>query len=288
MSAVFKREINSYYNGVIGWLFAAFILLFAGIYTRAYNLSGYYSNFEYVLHAIGFIYLIAVPIITMRSVAEERRQKTDQLLYSLPISMTQVVLGKYFAMLIVLLLPTIIMGLYPLILTQFGSVELSVAYGALLGFFLVGSCLLAIGLFISATAESQVVAAVLTLVVMLVLYFMSGLASFVPSTSGASLVALVLLVVLFAVILQLMAKNVIITTVTAIVGIGVLMLLYLRNADSFSGLFGAIMAQLSVFDRFDSFTDGVFDLNAIVYYLSIAVAFLFLTVQAMEKRRWSE
>ena len=288
MNAVFKREVSSYYNGVIGWLFAAFILLFAGIYTRAYNLSGYYSNFEYVLNAIGFIYLIAVPIITMRSVAEERRQKTDQLLYSLPISMTQVVLGKYLAMLIVLLLPTIIMGLYPLILKQFGAVELSVAYGALLGFFLMGGCLLAIGLFISATAESQVVAAVLTLVAMLVLYFMSGLASFVPSTSGASLVALVLLVLLFAVILQLMAKNIIITTATAIVGVGTLALTYMRSSDSFSGLFGNIMSQLSVFDRFDSFTDGVFDLSAIVYYLSITVTFLFLTVQAMEKRRWSE
>lgn len=288
MNAVFKREVSAYYNSVLGWLFAAFILLFAGIYTRAYNLSGYYSNFEYVLNAIGFIYLIAVPIITMRSVAEERRQKTDQLLYSLPITMTQVVLGKYLAMLVVLALPVAIMGLYPMILSQFGSVEFSTAYGALLGFFLMGSCLLSIGLFISATAESQVIAAVITLVTMLVLFFMSGLASFVPSTSGASLVALCMLVLLFAVILQLLAKNAIITAVTGIAGIGVLVIAYMRNADSFSGLFGNIMSHLSVFDRFDSFSDGVFDLSAIIYYLSITSVFLFLTVQAMEKRRWSE
>ncbi len=288
MNAVFKREVSAYYNSVLGWLFAAFILLFAGIYTRAYNLSGYYSNFEYVLNAIGFIYLIAVPIITMRSVAEERRQKTDQLLYSLPITMTQVVLGKYLAMLVVLALPVAIMGLYPMILSQFGSVEFSTAYGALLGFFLMGSCLLSIGLFISSTAESQVIAAVITLVTMLVLFFMSGLASFVPSTSGASLVALCMLVLLFAVILQLLAKNAIITAVTGIAGIGVLVIAYMRNADSFSGLFGNIMSHLSVFDRFDSFSDGVFDLSAIIYYLSITSVFLFLTVQAMEKRRWSE
>ena len=288
MNAVFKREVSAYYNSVLGWLFAAFILLFAGIYTRAYNLSGYYSNFEYVLNAIGFIYLIAVPIITMRSVAEERRQKTDQLLYSLPITMTQVVLGKYLAMLVVLALPVAIMGLYPMILSQFGSVEFSTAYGALLGFFLMGSCLLSIGLFISSTAESQVIAAVITLVTMLVLFFMSGLASFVPSTSGASLVALCMLVLLFAVILQLLAKNAIITAVTGIAGNGVLVIAYMRNADSFSGLFGNIMSHLSVFDRFDSFSDGVFDLSAIIYYLSITSVFLFLTVQAMEKRRWSE
>ena len=76
MMAVFRRELGSYYKGVLGYLLAAFLLVFAGIYCMAYNLSGYYSNFEYVLSAIGFIYLIAVPVISMRSVAEEKKQKT--------------------------------------------------------------------------------------------------------------------------------------------------------------------------------------------------------------------
>lgn len=81
-----------------GYLFIAFVLLFAGIYTMMYNLSGAYANFEYVLDAISFLYLIAVPVLTMRAVAEEKRQKTDQLLYSLPIRLSGVVLGKYLAM----------------------------------------------------------------------------------------------------------------------------------------------------------------------------------------------
>ena len=109
MTAVFRREVGSYFKGVLGYLLAAFLLVFAGIYCMAYNLSGYYANFEYVLSGISFIYLIAVPIISMRAVAEEKRQKTDQLLYSLPIRLSSVVMGKYLAMLTVLAVPTLIL-----------------------------------------------------------------------------------------------------------------------------------------------------------------------------------
>lgn len=91
MTAVFQREMGAYFHGVTGYLFMAFVLVFAGIYTMVYNLSGLYANFEYVLDAISFIYLIAVPVLTMRSLAEEKRQRTDQLLYSLPIRLVDVV-----------------------------------------------------------------------------------------------------------------------------------------------------------------------------------------------------
>ena len=123
MIAVLKREISAYYKNIIGWLLAAFLLIFAGIYCMAYNLSGYSARFEYVISAITFIYLIAVPIISMRALAEEKRQKTDQLLYALPIRLSSVVFGKYLGMLVVLIVPLLIMGLYPLILSQFGTIR---------------------------------------------------------------------------------------------------------------------------------------------------------------------
>lgn len=288
MTAVFKRELGSYFKGVLGYLLAAFLLVFAGIYCMAYNLSGYYSNFEYVLSSIAFIYLIAVPVISMRSVAEEKKQKTDQLLYSLPIRLSDVVIGKYMAMLAVLALPTLIMALYPLVLSQFGSVSFLVAYGTLLAFFLLGACLLSIGLFISSLTDSQVAAAVITLVTMLLLYFMSSLASYVPSDASASLMALCILACIFAVIVYALTKNSIIAFLTAIVGVGGLQLWHQMDSSAFTGLFGDMMNAISVFDRFNTFVDGVFDVTAIVYDLSIIAVFLFLTVQVMEKRRWSE
>ena len=288
MIAVWKREVGSYYRSVTGWLLGAFLLIFAGIYCMAYNLSGYTAQFEYVLSAISFIYLIAVPIISMRALAEEKRQKTDQLLYSLPMRLSSVVLGKYLGMLVVLALPVLILALYPLILSQFGSIQYTRVYGVLFAFFLLGACLLSIGLFISSVTESQVAAAVITLVAMLLLYFMNGLASFLSTDASASLIALMLLVVIFAVILQLLAKNRIISLLTAAVGCGGLYLWYLSNSSFFSGLFAQILEAISVFNRFDTFVGGVFDLSAVVYYLSIICVFLFLTVQSMEKRRWNE
>lgn len=288
MIAVFKRELNGYYKSVTGYLLAAVLLIFAGIYCMVYNLSGYCANFEYVLDAMSFIFLIAVPIISMRTLAEEKKSKTDQLLYSLPISMTSVVIGKYLAMLVVLAVPMAIMALYPVILSQFGAVSFATAYGALIAFFLLGGCLLSIGLFISSITESQVAAAVITLVTTLLLYFMSGLAGYVSSESSSSLIALGILVLLFAVLFYYMSKNMLVSLAVAIVGIGALMLWYQADSPAFSGLFAEIMNSISVFDRFDSFVDGVFDLTAIVYYASISGVFVFLTVQAMEKRRWSE
>lgn len=288
MMAVFRREVGSYFRGVLGYLLAAFLLVFAGIYCMAYNLSGYYANFEYVLSGIGFIYLIAVPIISMRTVAEEKRQKTDQLLYSLPIRLSDVVVGKYLAMLVVLAVPCLIMATYPLILSQFGTVSFTTAYGALFAFFLMGACLLSIGLFISSMTESQVAAAVITLVTMLLLYFMTSLASFISTDASASLSALTVLVLVFAVIVYLLTKNPIVAVLVAGAGAIGLQLWYRADSTAFSGLFGSMLESISVFDRFNTFVDGVFDLTAIVYYLSIIGVFLFLTVQSMEKRRWGE
>lgn len=288
MIAVFQRELASYFKGIMGYLFAAFILVFAGIYTMAYNLSGYYANFEYVLDSISFIYLIAVPILTMRSIAEEKKQKTDQLLYSLPIRLSDVVIGKYLAMLAVLAVPMGVLALYPLILRQFGALPLATAYGSIFAFFMLGATLISMGLFISSVTESQVAAAVITLVAALLLYLMSALASFVSTSSGASLTALCLLAVAIAVALYILAKNAIVSMAAAVLGVGGLYVWHAADSSAFSGLFGRIMEQLSVFDRFYTFVDGVFDLTAIVYYLSISGVFLFLTVQALEKRRWSE
>ena len=288
MIAVWKREIASYYKSITGWLLAAFLLIFVGIYCMAYNLSGYSAKFEYVLSAVSFVYLIAVPIISMRALAEEKRQKTDQLLYSLPLKLSDVVIGKYLGMLVVLALPLCITAVYPLILTQYGNVSLTSAYGSLIGFFLLGASLLSIGLFISSVTESQVASAVITLVAMLLLYFMSGLASYVSSDASSSLIALMVLVILLALVLQLLAKNIIVTIAVAAVGIGGLYIWYSQNTTVFSGLFANMMESISLFERFDPFVDGVFDLTAIVYYVSIAAVFLFLTVQSMEKRRWNE
>ena len=94
MIAILKREWKSYFQNITGWLFIAAVLALYGLYFLAYNLRAGYPYVSYTLSAISFIMLIAVPILTMRTFAEERRQKTDQLLYALPVGMSEIVFGK--------------------------------------------------------------------------------------------------------------------------------------------------------------------------------------------------
>lgn len=288
MKAVFRHELSSYFTNVTGYVFGAFLLLFTGIYTMVYNLQSASVNFEYVLGSMSFVFLIIVPILTMRVLAEERRQKTDQLLYSLPLTMTQVVLGKFAALVVVFALPLAIICLYPLVLSAYGNVYLPAAYSAIVGFFFLGMALISIGVYISSVTESQAVAAGLCFVVMLVNYFLGDLSGFASSTAYSSLTALAVAVLVLCAIVYLMTKNGFVSLVLAAVLEAGLIGFYLVDSSRFEGLFPAIISQLSLFERFYAMVNGVFDITAIVYYLSVTGVFLFLSVQSMEKRRWSE
>ncbi len=287
MAAIYKREIQSYFHGVAGYVFCAFILLFAGIYTMVLNLRGGYSEFEYVLSNMTFIYLIAVPILTMRCIAEERKSKTDQLLYALPLSMTKIVAGKYLSMITVLSVPTVIMALYPWLLSSFGNVNLKAAYSALIGFFLLGAALISIGLFLSSMTESQVVAAVGTLAVLLIEYFLSSLTGYLGTSALASLAAFTVVVLFITVVTALLTKNYLAATIVFLVGEGALCITAFLDYSLLEGAFPAILDALGLFTRFDNFINGIFDITAILFYLTVIGVFLFLTVQALEKRRWN-
>lgn len=288
MNAVFRHEVSSHFHSLSAYVFGAFLLLFGGVYTMVMNLNNLMTNFEFVMGNMAFIFLIIVPILTMRVLAEERRQKTDQLLYSLPISMSDVVLGKFGALLVMLLIPLAIIALYPVVLSAFGNIHFPTAYGAMLGFFLLGAALIAIGLFISSITESQAVAAGLCFVVMLLNYYISDLATFVAATAFASFSAFAAVIVILALLINMMTKNGTISLIFAAVGEGALLAGYLLNASSFEGLFPKVMESLSLFDRFYVFVNGVFDLSAVVYFITVIALFLFLSVQSMERRRWND
>ncbi len=287
MTAIYKRELGSYYKGFIGYLFAVPLLVVGGIYTWVYNFMQGSAQFESAVSGLGFVLIFIVPVLTMRVMAEERHQKTDQLLYSLPTTMTRVVLGKYLAMVTVLAVPVAVMALYPLIMSAFGTVSFTMAYGNLLAFFLLGCALIAMGEFISSTTDNQTVALVLCLLFMLLNYFLTGIASLVSDTAGASLTALVVTALLIGVIAWLLTRNVFASGVFAMLLVIALAVTYLVKSTLFAGLFTKIMQALSLFSRLSNFQSGLFDLGAVIYYLAFIAVFLFLTVQSMEKRRWN-
>ncbi len=287
MRAIYEKELRSSFCSVTGFLFAAFVLLFTGIYTMVVNLSGGYPYFEYTLSNMTFIFLVAIPVLTMRSVAEERRQRTDQLLYSLPLSMTKVVLGKYFAMLTVVAVPFAIMSLYPLLLNLYGSVNLLSAYGTLLAFFLLAASLVAVGMLMSALAENQVTAAVLTFVSLLILFFLGDLATYIPTTASASYLALAATAALLVILLLYLTKSFPVAMIAMVVLQVSIAAIFWVNPALLEGLVPQLLLNLSVFDRFSAFVGQIFDLTGIVYFISFSAVFLFLTIQALEKRRWS-
>ena len=287
MGSVYKKELRSYFCNMHGAVFTGFLLLISGIMTVLYNFKGLYPNFEYTLSDTGFIFLLIVPILTMRVIAEEKHGRTDKLLYALPISVTDIILGKYFALVTVFLVPVAVMGLYPIVLSFYGNVSLLSAYSALVGFVLLGCALLAIGMVLSSLTESQVIAAVLSFGVLLLLYLMGSLSSLIPSTAGASLIAFSVCCLLLGLLVWYMTKDPWVGVTAAVLSEAVLLFFYFRAKDSFAGLFSSVLEKLSVFDRFTTFVGGLFDLTAVVYYLSIVVFCLFLCVQSLEKKRWN-
>lgn len=287
MSAIFRHELRNYFHSLTAYVFGAFLLAVVGLGSMLYNLQAAVSNFEFVLSFASIIFVVIVPVLTMRTMAEERRQRTDQLLYSLPITTTQVVLGKYLALLVVYLIPLAIISLYPLLFSRFGDVYLPTSYGSLFAFFLMGAALLAVGMFISSLTENQGFAAGIGIAVILLNYYSVSLAEYTSSTAMGSLIALYVIVLLLGVVIRNLTRNENLAYGVTFGLIAVLAIAYFFNSTAFEGLLPDIMTKLSLFRQFSNFVNGAFDLTAIVYYLSVMGFFLFLSVQSLEKRRYN-
>lgn len=177
MKAIYKRELRAYFCSFTGWLFVAVNLFVMGIYIYAYNMAMGYPTISYVLQSIVFTFLVTVPLLTMRVLSEERKNKTDQLILTAPVSVGKIVLGKYLALLTVLLIPTAFMGVLPLFLRMGGEFQMGVSYASLFGFFLYGGLAIAVGLFVSALTESVVIAAILSFGALFLGYIMAGISS---------------------------------------------------------------------------------------------------------------
>ena len=287
MSAILKHELSIYYHSMTAYIFGAFLLIFTGLGALIYNINASVANFEYVLNFISIVFVIIVPILTMKVIADEKRQRTDQLLYALPITTTDVVLGKFFALLVVYGIPMIIICLYPLIFALFGDVYLPTSYGCIVAFFFMGAALIAIGVFISSLVESQGIAAGLGVVVILFNYYSVTLANYVSSSAVGTLILIVVLAVIIALILRALTGSDIVGMAVAAVIIVAAAILFILRQTLLEGILPSIMKELSLFNHFSTFVNGMFSLTDIVFYLSVIIFFLFMTVQSLEKRRYS-
>ena len=243
MLAIYKRELKSYFHSMTGCVFIAFLVMFTGIYFMAYNLNAGYPYFSYTLSGSLIVFLVGIPLLTMRSFSEERKTKTDQLLLTAPVSLTKVVLGKYFAMVTVLAVPNVIFCLFPLLIKLQGTAYLLVDYSSIAVFFLLGCVYLAIGMFMSSLTESQIIAFISTFGILLLLYLWDGILSFLPSSAFSGMIGILLILTLIVVYIYHMTKNWMLAAGIEAVGIVTALIVYFVKSSLYECLYEYFVQQ---------------------------------------------
>ena len=269
MLAIFKRELRSCFHGMIGAVLTAFMLAATAIYFVALNLGYGLPDFGYyTLYRTIFVLLLYIPVLTMRSFAEERHSRTDQLLLTSPVSVGGIVLGKYFALCVIFALPCLVDAGMILVLKALGATGTSTLanFSALLCYYLMGCAAIAIGVFLSSLTENQIIAAVSGVAALLLAYMMPSLRTMFTTGSAVALA-------LF-------------TAIAAVLSVA-LTALFLLKSSWLTEAFSAVLNALCLFTPFEEFVNSSFSIPTLVYYLTVAAVFLFFTAQGLEKRRWN-
>lgn len=288
MLAIYKRELRAYFQSMVGCVFVAFLIVFTGIYFMAYNLVSGYPYFSYTLSGSLIVFIVGIPLITMRSFSEERRNRTDQLLLTAPVSLGKIVMGKYLAMVTVIAIPNVIFCIFPLIIKSQGTAYLTVDYISIGMFFLLGCVYAAIGMFLSSLTESQMIAFISTFGILLVLYLWDGMLSMLPVSAVSGLVGILIILSIAAFYIWHMTGNALISGAVEIIGAAAAVIVFVAKRELYENLLTNLLGRLALADVFTGITENsIVDVTGIVLYLSVIVVFVFLTVQSIQKRRWS-
>jgi len=295
MNAIFRKELRSSFACVIAPVFMALVICVMGGFLIFDQFTDGTAGFEYTLSKGAFWALLVTCILTMRTFSEERRGKTDQLLYYLPITSSQVVLGKFFAMLSIFAVPCVVFAIVPVFLSDHvagGETNMLFTYGTLIGFVLLGCAVIAVSMFISALTENQLLCALLSLFTLAALYFLGEYIDVLPEAAWAGFALVCVLCLLLALVIYIATNNYTVAAVAAVVLVGAACVVYVVNSQLYVGLFAKILSAVCLFKPMDTIATVVnkkelLDWSAYIYYLSATGLFVFLTVQAFEKRRWN-
>lgn len=290
MKAVFLKELRTYFKNPLGYVFIGMMLVVFGVYYSFYTMYYQYADFYHVLNASSSLIVFVVPVLTMRIMSEETRNKTDQLLLTAPIKTSGIVIGKFLAAVSIFALVLLITVLQPLttIFGFNGEMSSALTLGGYLAFFLLGITFIAIGMFISSLTENQLISAVITIGIFLVLMMLDGIEAILPASRYFSLGAML---VALAIILFLIYRAIHELVITGIIGVGsvaAILIVFFIVPEAFDGLLAKIMGSIAIFARYKDMFSGVFDFSHIIFFISVIIFFLFVTCQVIEKKRWNE
>lgn len=287
MIAIFKKELRTYFTTLTGYAFLGFFVLITGYFFMSQNVAAASADYSETLLGTMIMFLILVPVLTMRLFAEEARQKTDQLLYTAPLRVTDIVLGKFFAASALFLIGLIITMVFPFMLSRYGEVNVQGIIGVTVGYFLMGVCLISVGIFISVLTDNQIVAAAGTFAVLFLLLMIDNIANNAPITRIPSLIFVGAIILAVLIVLYSSTKNIVGTALIGVICYALLAAAYFFIPSLFDSTIIRVLGWLSVLNRFQNFYIGVFGLSDVIYYITFASAFLYLTATVIEKRRWS-
>lgn len=234
MGAIYRREMGAFFTSGLAYVFLAVFYVFSGYYFYNEVITSGYTDTSPLFRNMFKIVLFLIPILTMRLLSEEKKNRTDQGLLTAPVGLWEIVLGKYFAALTIYVIAESIIFVYALILGYLGDVVWATLLGNYFAMLLLGTAFIAVGLFISSLTENQMTAAVFSMAVLFFIYLSD---SFTERITWEWLYDLAL--------------------------------------------------QLSFYSRYIEFTQGIFNLTSVLFYLSTAFLFNFFAVRVLEKRRWS-
>ena len=289
MYAIYKREFRSYFTSMTGYVFLSGVLFFIGTYFMSLNLNNGFPFFSYVLAGgASTVYMFLVPILTMKSFAEERKAKTDQILLTAPVPVQGIVMGKFLSMMSVVAITLGVCCFCPLIISGTHNWYPATDYATIFAFFCMIALYVSIGMFISSCTDNQIIAAVLTFLFLLLIRFWDTLIGYIPATEMASAIGFGVLALIVGFLAYAISKNQVLGVAVAIVGLAVDVIWYLVNPAAFSGLITSVLKIFSSGDVLHNFAySSVFDFGGIFYYLSVSGLFIFLTCQMIQKRRWN-
>jgi ABC-2 type transport system permease protein len=287
MLAVYEKEIKSYFHSMIAYLFLALFWAASGVYFTVYCLSGGVMDFgQYVLSSITILFIIIVPVLTMRLMADEKKQKTDQLFLTAPVRVSSVILGKYLAVLTLFGIGLLGVFCQSIVLSFFGDMVWRTNLTAFIGFFLMGACFLAIGTFISCCTESQVASAAISFGVVLFCFLLPNIVSLAPGRARYTFMIGAVVILCLGAFFYHETHSLPIGAGAAGVGIVALVVAWVVKPALFDDGLSKVVDWISILDRYDNFINGIFDGSSIIYYLSFIAVFLYLSIQTIEKKRW--
>ena len=287
MLAIFKREIKAYFLTPIGYLFMGLFLLLTGVFYFFDNLLSQSSQYTGFLGSILLIYLFAIPLLTMRLFSEEKRQKTDQLLLTSPVSITGIVAGKFLAALAVYCGTLLVTVAYAVVIAVYGDLETWGTVGSYIGFVFLGACYISVGIFVSAVTENQLTAALVSFFTLMFIWLIDPVSQMIPTDTKSGIISAAVLLAAVLLFLFLNTRNWIIVLGALILGGLAIGGVYLFKQDVFFGFIQKFLGWFSLNRRYQPFTMGLLKFDSLLYYVSFSGLFLFLTVRLIEKRRWN-